>query len=200
MQLLATFLFLMLVLYSVLFSVLWGWSIIHAFLTPKEPWTRRGLWMAALIVNPAAAMWYWYIWKRWGFWLLFGPALIFMLFLPATLDLLLNLLEVRSIADQFVQIGTLFSQNVVDAIPLYALVPIVAFPIILRLAALMHLGQNTTLNAADRNDYAIAFALPFVGLGGAIAYCLKWQPLWAAFGLVWFLIATGTVWSFLRFL
>lgn len=200
MPALATLLFLALVLYSVLFAVLWGWSIIHAFLTPNEPWTRRGLWMAALIVNPTAAMWYWYIWKRWGFWILFVPALIFMVFLPVTLDGLISLLEVRSLANRFVEIGTLFSQNVLDAIPLYALIPIFAFPIILRLAALRHLGRNTTLNAADRNDYAITFALPIVGLGGALAYTLKWQPLWAAFGMAWFLIATGTIWSFVRFL
>jgi len=195
-----TLFFLALVLYSVLFSVLWGWSIIHAFLTPKEPWTRRGLWMTALVVNPMAATWYWYIWKRWAFWTLFLPALVFMLFLPATLDAALHTLEIRSLANRFVEIGTLFSQNVVDAIPLYALLPIVAFPIILRLAALMHLGRNTTLSAADRNDYAITFALPFVGLGGAIAYCLKWQRVWAALGLAWFLIVTATAWSFVRFL
>lgn len=197
---LLTFLFLALVIYSVLFCVLWGWSIIHALLTPKQDMSRRALWMAALIINPPAAMWYWYIWKRWGFWALFAPALVFVLFLPLTLDAVIKTLEVRSIADRFVEIGTLFSQNVVDAIPLYALIPIVVFPIILRLGALVHLGRNTTLNAADRNDYAIAFALPFAGLGGAIAYCLKWQRLWAAVGLAWFLTVSATIWSFVRFL
>jgi hypothetical protein len=195
-----TLFFLGLVLYSILFTVLWGWGIVHTLLTPKEDWTRRALWMAALVINPPAAIWYWYIWKRWAFWALFAPALVFMLFLPLTLDAVIHTLEVRSLADRFVEIGTLFSQNVLDAIPLVVLKPIVVFPVILRLAALRHLGRNTTLNAADRNDYAIAFALPVVGLGGALAYCLKWQRLWAALGLGWLLVVTGTLWSFVRFL
>ncbi|MEN9558445.1 MAG: hypothetical protein RL141_814 [Candidatus Parcubacteria bacterium] len=197
---LLTLLFLALVLYGVLFALLWGWSAVHAFLTPQESLARRTLWTAAILVNPAAAMWYWYIWKRWAFWTLFAPSLLFMLFLPATLDAVIRTLEVRSIADRFVEIGTLFLQNVVEAIPLPLLIPIVAFPIILRLAALMHLGQNATLKAADRNDYAIAFALPIVGFSGAFAYSLKWQHAWAAAALLWYFIITLTAWSFLRFL
>lgn len=197
---LLTILFLATVLYGALFAFLWGWGVVHAFLTPKEPWSRRGLWVAAMVVNPGTAIWYWYVWKRWAFWALFAPALVFLAFLPLTLEALVQALAVRDLADRFVAIATLFLQNVVDAIPLMALVPLVAFPFILRLAALVHLGRNADLKAADRNDYAIAFALPIVGFGGAIAYCFKWRRIWAALGLGWFLIATGTAWSFLRFL
>ena len=195
-----TLVFLATILYGVLFALLWGWSLIHAFLTPKEALSRRGLWTAAIIVNPITAIWYWYVWKRWAFWALFAPALVFLALLPITLEALVDALAVRDLADRFVTIATLFLQNVVDAIPLLVLIPIVAFPFILRLAALTHLGRNANLTAADRNDYAIAFALPIVGFGGAIAYCFKWRRAWASLGLVWFLIASGTIWSFIRFL
>ena len=195
-----TVFFLTSVLYGVLFGLLWGWSAIHAFLTPKEALSRRGLWVAAIVVNPATAIWYWYVWKRWAFWALFAPALVFLALLPITLEALVDALAVRDLADRFVAIATLFLQYVVDAIPLPVLVPLAAFPFILRLAALAHLGRNADLTAADRNDYAIAFALPIVGFGGAIAYCFKWRRIWASLGLGWFLIASGTAWSFVRFL
>lgn len=195
-----TLVFLAAILYGVLFSVLWGWSAIHALLTPREDWSRRGLWTAAILINPVTAIWYWYVWKRWAFWTLFAPALVFIAFLPYTLETLVRAFAVRDIADRFVALSTLLLQNVIDAMPLALFVPLFAFPFLLRFAALTHLGGNSDLKAADRNDYAIAFALPLVGFGGALAYCFKWRRAWAALGLAWFLVATGTIWSFVRFL
>jgi hypothetical protein len=195
----STLVFLVAILYSVLFGLLWGWSAVHALMTPREDWSRRALWTAAILINPVTAIWYWYVWKRWAFWTLFAPALAFLAFLPVTLESLVRAFEVRDVADRFVAISTALLQNVIDTIPLPLLVPLVAFPFVLRLAALTHLGANSDLKAADRNDYAIAFALPLVGFGGAIAYCFKWRRAWASLGLAWFLIASGTLWSFVRF-
>lgn len=197
---LLTAVFLASVLYGILFACLWGWSAVHALMTPREEWSRRGLWTVAILVNPATAIWYWYVWKRWAFWVLFLPALAFLALLPVTLEAMVQAFAARDVAERFVSLGTLFLTNVVDAIPLLLLIPLVAFPFILRLAALMHLGANSELKAADRNDYAVTFALPIFGFGGALAYCFKWRRAWATLGLVWVLIATGTIWSFVRFL
>jgi len=192
---LLTIVFLLAILYGVLFALLWCWSAVHAILTPHEDWSRRWLWTAAILVNPSTAMWYWYVWKRWAFWVLFAPALAFLVFLPVTLDVLVQALSVRDLADRFVAISTVLQDAILVHIPLPLLIFISVFPFVLRLVALAHLGANAQLKAADRNDYAIAFALPVVGFGGAIAYCFKWRRVWAAFGLLWFLTATGMGWS-----
>lgn len=193
-------LFLALVLYGVVLAFLWGWSLIHAFMTPKIDFSRRGLWSVALIINPLASMWYWYIWKRWAFWTLFAPVLIFSIFLPQLLEAVLRTLTMRDLADRFVDIMTAILENIISAIPIPILVPLVVFPFILRLAALAHLGGNTDLEPADRNDQAVTFALPLFGYGAAMVYCFKWRRGWALAGLVWFLLVSGVVWSFLRYL
>ncbi|HWR00196.1 MAG TPA: hypothetical protein VN397_05145 [Candidatus Methylomirabilis sp.] len=195
-----TLLFLAIVLYGVIFTLLWGWSVIHAILTPHVEWGRRGLWTAVIVINPVSAMWYWYVWKRWAFWVLFTPALAFMATLPFALEQMIRAFTARDVADRFVTIGTLFLTNVLGAIPLPVLLPLAAFPFVLRLAALAHLGGNRDLTAADRNDQAIAFALPLFGFGAAMAYTFKWRRVWAAFGIAWFALAAGTVWSFVRYL
>lgn len=195
-----TLLFLAIVLYGVLFALLWGWSVIHAILTPQVAFSRRGLWTFALLINPLAATWYWYVWKRWAFWVLFLPSLGFMAFLPFTLEGMIRAFAARDLADRFVSIGTLLVTNVLDAIPLPVMLPLAVFPIVLRLAALAHLGANKELTAADRNDQAMAFALPFFGFGAAMAYCFKWRRVWATLGLGWFALALGTIWSFVRYL
>jgi hypothetical protein len=190
-----TLVFLFTILYGVVFAVLWCWSVVHAILTPHEEWSRRGLWTAAILINPGTAIWYWYVWKRWAFWALFGPALVFLGFLPFTLEVVVKALSVRDVADRFVAISTLLQNTIFIHIPLPILIFISVFPFMLRLVALAHLGANAQLKAADRNDYAIAFALPVVGFGGAIAYCFKWRRVWAALGLFWVLAAAGTGWS-----
>lgn len=195
-----TFLFVAIVLYGVTFAFLWGWSVVHAILTPRVEWGRRGLWTAAMVVNPMSAMWYWYVWKRWAFWVLFAPALAFMATLPFALEQMIRAFTARDVADRFVTLGTLFLNNVLDAIPLPILIPLAVLPFILRLAALAHLGANKDLTAPDRNDQAIAFALPLFGFGAALTYCFKWRRAWAALGLAWFVLGTGTIWSFIRYI
>jgi hypothetical protein len=186
-----------LALYVSLLAFLWTWAIIHALTTPKVDFSRRGLWAAAMIVNPLAAMWYWYIWKRWAFWSLFFPAILFTLFLPKALAQLLRVLTMRDVADRFVSVMEFILTRVIDSIPLIIAVPLFTFPFILRLAALAHLGGNNQLEAADRNDQAVTLALPFFGFGGAMAYCLKWRRGWAVAGISWFIVAVWVTWVLL---
>lgn len=196
---LQTLLFVTVVLYGVLLAFLWGWSILHAYTTPKEAFSRRGLWTLSLLINPAATMWYWYIWRRWAFWALFAPALAFMTFIRPTLESLIQAFVARDLANRFVDLGTIFLDRILFLIPLPILVPLAVFPFLQRLAALAHLGGNDQLTASDRNDQAISFALPFVGFGAAMAYCYKWRRGWALLGLCWFTLLSGVLWSFLRY-
>jgi hypothetical protein len=187
-----------LILYSVLFAFLWGWGIVHAFLTPHVAGSRRGLWMLAMILNPISAMWYWYVWKRWAFWILFAPAILFVLFLPLTLRDVILTFAVRDLADKFVNLASAFLTHVVYALPLGLFIPVCLFPFALRFAALAHLGANSELEAADRNDQSITFALPVFGFGAAMAYCFTWRRVWAVCGLVWIVVMTGILWFFVR--
>lgn len=186
-----------LAIYTSLLAFLWGWAIIHAFTTPKVDFSRRGLWVCSMAVNPLAAMWYWYIWKRWAFWFLFVPAIGFTALLPIALEQTLRVLSMRDVADRFVAVMQVILTQVIDAIPLMIAVPLFTFPLMLRLAALTHLGGNMKLEAPDRNDQAVTFALPIYGYGAAMAYCLKWRRGWATAGLIWFVFAAWLVWALL---
>jgi hypothetical protein len=177
--------------YMLLLVALWAWALIHAATTPRVPFSRRGLWTFALVINPFASMWYWYVWRRWAFWSLFIPSILFAAFLPMTLGRVLQALSVREVAERFVVFVTPIMTNFIQAIPLAIAIPLFAFPYVLRLAALAHLGGNDAMDAADRNDQAVAFALPIFGYGAALAYCLKWRRHWAIAGLVWCLLATA---------
>lgn len=186
-----------LALYASLLAFLWGWAIIHAFTTPKVAFSRRGLWVGSIFVNPLSAMWYWYIWKRWAFWFLFLPAMLFTAFLPVALEQTLRILSMRDVADRFVAVMQIILTNVIDAIPLFVAVPLFSFPFILRLAALTHLGGNNELEAVDRNDQAVTFAIPVFGYGAAMAYCLKWRRGWATAGLIWLIFSCWFMWALL---
>ena len=190
---------LLLAAYGLLLCALWMWAMIHAAMTPHEDLTRRALWTSSIAVNPFATVWYWYVWKRWAFWALFGPYFLFAAFLPFTLETTVRSLASRDLADRFVHISQELVLRILDAIPLPVLIPLIIIPFVLRLAALAHLGGNTTLSASDRNDHAVTFALPVVGFGSAMTYCLRWRRGWAVVGLAWVLVATGVVWSFVRY-
>jgi hypothetical protein len=185
---LLTAIFVAVLAYGALLIGLWGWGIVHAYSTPKEAWSRRALWVLALVVNPFATMWYWYIWRRWAFWILFAPAIAFLTFIRPVLESVIRAFAVRDIADRFVVLATIFLESVLDVIPLPILLPLIVFPFLHRLAALAHLGGNSDLRAPDRNDMAISFALPLVGFGAAMAYCFKWRRGWALAGLMWFVL------------
>lgn len=192
-----TLTFLALVLYGVILAFLWGWAILHALTTPRVDSSRKYLWTMALILNPIASMWYWYIWRRWAFWTLFIPVLLFSTFLPFVLERIIQALMIRELADRFVSIMTVILENIIEIIPLPILIPLIVFPVILRLAALAHLGGNTNLEAADRNDHAVTFALPLFGYGAAMTYCLRWRKIWAFVGFLWLLLGTSVFCWFL---
>ena len=192
-----TILFFLVILYGALLIALTGWAIYHAATTPKEEASRRALWVMALIINPMATMWYWYIWRRWAFWALFGPALAFLLFIRPTLDGIIQAFTARDIANRFVSLGTWFLDGVLEVIPLPILLPLLVVPFLHQLAALAHLGGNSDLKASDRNDMAISFALPIVGFGASQAYCFKWRRGWALVGLAWFILFAGVIGAFI---
>lgn len=192
--------FILLCAYTALLALLWGWAIYHAFTTPRTPFSRRGLWSATLLINPLASMWYWYVWKRWAFWSLFIPTLVFSAFLPQALQEVLQTLSARDLADRFVSVMNVILTNAIDVIPLFIAIPLFAFPFIMRLAALAHLGGNHKLEAGDRNDQSITFSIPFFGYGAALSYCFQWRRGWALAGLIWFVFASSVTWSLLRYI
>lgn len=158
----------------------WIWAIVHALRTPRATSGQRALWCIAMIANPATAVWYWYIWKRWAFFALFTPILVAFLSFP---------IVVRSIltkADKTIISNILFGLGTPRLVILVAVLMI--FPLLLKLAALLHIGKNTELTAMDRNDWVVSLALPVFGYGAGIAYCSRYRRRWAMIGLAWWVV------------
>lgn len=160
-----------------IYTALWLWGIVHAASTPKSTVSQRAFWAGSMFVNPVTAVWYWYIWKRWAFWLLFTPLLVAFGSLPFVTRSLLTNAEASQVTNTLFALGTQ-RQVVVFA-------TLMVFPLILRLAALLHLGRNTELTAMDRNDWVVSLALPIFGFGAGMAYCAKYRRGWAMTSLVW---------------
>jgi hypothetical protein len=165
---------------SLVYTVFWVWAVIHATHTPRANIWQRALWGIAIVANPFAAVWYWYIWKRQVFWALFTP------FLGATISLPFAIRTVLSKADTTALTDILFALGSARLLILVATLMI--FPLLLRLAALIHLGKNTELSAMDRNDWIVSLALPIFGYGAGIAYCAHYRRAWAIVGLAWSLV------------
>lgn len=170
---------------AIFYTIFWIWAIVHAASTPKAVKQQRIFWSVSMIINPLAAVWYWYIWKRWTFWILFTPLFGFFLSLP---------LIIRSL---MTKADETFWTNILFALGTYRLIVFAAvlliFPLLLRLAALLHLGKNFDLESKSRNDWVISIALPFFGFGAGLAYCAKYRRSWAIASLIWWAIAA---WSF----
>ena len=159
------------------YAVFWLWAIYHAARTPKASIAQRFFWSGAMFVNPSMAIWYWYIWKRWAFWTLFTPILGFFISLPFVVRSLLSKADATNLTNTLFGLGT--SRLVIFVASL------MIFPLVLRLAALLHLGRNTELSAMDRNDWVVSLALPVFGFGAGVAYCAKERRNWAIMSLVW---------------
>ncbi len=155
----------------VIYAAFWIWAMIHSGSTPNSKPTQRVLWVGSMIVNPSTAVWYWYIWKRWAFWLLFTPIFGVFASLPWVVRSLLTKAEATNATDLLFSLGT--PQLVI------VLAALMLFPLTLRLSALLHLGRNTDLSAMDRNDWVVALALPVFGFGAGFAYCAKYRRKWA---------------------
>jgi hypothetical protein len=159
------------------YAYFWVWAMIHAWSTPKASLPQRALWVGAMLTNPSAAVWYWYVWKRWAFWLLFTPILGFFVSFPYIVKSALSKAEATTYTN------ILFALGPARLSILFAC--LIVFPLIIRLAALLHLGRNNDLSAMDRNDWVVSFAFPLFGFGASFAYCAQYKKGWAFAGLLW---------------
>lgn len=135
-----------------------------------------------MVLNPITAVWYWYIWKRWAFWLLFTPLVLGF----ATAPFIAKRILIRSDLSTFEQ---LFAKIMAPGAWVYLLATsiFIIFPLLLRLIALLHLGKNKNISALNRNDWIVALALPIFGFGAGVAYCAQHRRKWAIGSLIWWL-------------
>ena len=185
-----TIAYVLLAISALSYGYFWVWAMIHAGSTPKATIAQRAFWAGSMLTNPSAAIWYWYIWKRWAFWLLFTPVLGIFISFPIIVRASLTAAEASSFTN------ILFALGPTRLIILVAV--LMVFPLILRLAALLHLGRNTELSAMNRNDWVVSFALPLFGFGAGFAYCAKHQKSWAFAGLAWWIaisLSFGFLWG-----
>ncbi|MBI5654623.1 hypothetical protein HZC53_03160 [Candidatus Uhrbacteria bacterium] len=175
---------------SVVYTFFWIWGMVHAASTPKARTDQRIYWSLAMFINPSSAIWYWYVWKRWAFWVLFTPFLGVFISLPFVVRTLLTHGAKTLIANALYALGPTWL--------VVLLATLLIYPLILKLAAIFHLGHNADLNAMDRNDWVISLSLPIYGLGAGMAYCAKYRRPWAIATLVWWIAMaaiTGSVGS-----
>jgi hypothetical protein len=158
----------------------WIWAMIHAMRTPKALSEQKLFWAGAMFVNPTAAVWYWYVWKRWAFWTLFSPIFGVFISLPFVTRSLLTRSEATNLTNALFALGT--------SRLLITFATLLIFPMLLRLAALLHLGRNRDLTAMDRNDWVVTLAIPVYGFGAAVAYCAKYMRKWALVSLLWWVV------------
>ncbi|MFA5935351.1 MAG: hypothetical protein WC787_00630 [Patescibacteria group bacterium] len=165
---------------ALVYAIFWIWAIIHALQTPRATDAQRGLWGIAMIANPITAIWYWYVWKRWAFWTLFTPLLGLTFSFPFIIRSIISKADATALTNALFALGS--SRQVV------LIAALMIFPMLLGLAALLHLGKNTELTAMDRNDWIVSLALPFFGFGAGIAYCARFMRTWAVLGLLWWIV------------
>lgn len=161
------------------YAAFWIWGMVHASSTPKASPAQRVFWAGSMFVNPSMAVWYWYIWKRWAFWLLFTPIFGLSVSLPFVVRSLLSRADATKLTNALFALGT---QRLVVLVAV-----LLVFPLILRLAALLHLGRNTELSAMQRNDWVVGLALPVFGYGAGLAYCARYRRVWALVSIVWWI-------------
>jgi len=162
------------------YAAFWIWAVIHAVQTPRATPMQKTLWGAAMVANPATAIWYWYIWKRWAFWTLFTPLLVSFVSFPFVVRSILTKAGETAITDFLFALGS--------ARLVILIATLMVFPMLLRLVALFHIGKNDGLTAMDRNDWIVSLALPFFGFGAGIAYCARHRRGWALVGLLWWVV------------
>lgn len=127
-------------------------------------------------MNPSAIIWYWYVWKRWIFWLLFTPLFIGVCSFPFLIRSMLSPDRIMT----FIGIMALF-----------------IFPVLFRLAAVIHIGRNGELDALRRNDWVICLAFPIAGFGVSTMYATRYMRIWALSSLVWWFATSIAVYLFI---
>ncbi len=83
--------------------------------------------------------------------------------------------------------NTLFALGSNRLVILFAILMI--YPIVLKLAIVLHLTKNTDVTAMDRNDWVLTMAMPVMGYGSALSYSSKFMKSWALSSLLWLIIA-----------
>lgn len=154
----------------------WIWGIYHAASTPKAHPTQKMFWVGAMLVNPSTIIWYWYVWKRWIFWLLFTPLFAAVCAFP------------------------FFTTSILSpdkAIVVFGIMILFLFPIIFRLAAVLHIGRNSELDALRRNDWVVCLAFPILGFGVSMIYATRYMRTWALISLLWWLAAGVSTYIFI---
>lgn len=159
------------------YAIFWLWGIVHAASTPKTSLLQRLFWSGSMLVNPSTTVWYWYIWKRWAFWLLFTPIFGAFVSLPFVVKSVLSKAAATELTNTLFALGT---QRLVVIVAI-----LMIFPLVLRLVALLHLTRNNDLTAMDRNDWVVALAFPIFGFGAGLAYTARYQRRWALVSLGW---------------
>lgn len=163
-----------------IYIVFWIWAIHHVTHTPRATTMQRALWGIAMVANPSTAVWYWYVWRRKAFWTLFTPILIAFLSFPFIVRSFLSKTDETAITNMLYGLG--------NARLVILIATLMIFPLVIKLAALFHLGKNTALSAMDRNDWIVSLSLPVFGFGAAIAYCTRFRRTWAMAGLLWWVV------------
>ncbi len=171
---------------SLCFTVFWGWATWHAATTPHSSLKQRIFWAGSMLLNPLTAVWYWYIWKRWAFWLLFTPLLFSFVTAPFIAKRLIAKSSSDILEQLFIQLTAPGAWMLLMATSVF-----IVFPLILRLVALFHLSKNKNISALDRNDWIVALSLPIFGFGAGVAYCAQHRRNWAIGSLVWWLALAG---------
>ncbi len=179
-----------LILSSLTYAVFWIWAVLHATHTPRASMLQRLVWGLALIINPTTVIWYWCIWKRTVFWLLFTPVLGLVISMPLVIHSLLQKGDETRLTNLLFAFGNT---------PLLLVVSVLLiFPFLLRFNALLDVGKNAALSAMDRNDWIVTFALPVFGFGAAMSYCVRERKMWAVAGLLWMLVFGFSVNALMR--
>lgn len=169
------------------YAFFWIWALVHAARTPRASWSQRLVWSICLLINPSATIWYWCIWKRWAFWSLFTPLLGTFVALPFVIRSMMTKADATTFTNTLFAIG---SNRLVILVAV-----LLIYPIVLRLAVVLHLAKNTTLSAMERNDWVVTLAMPIIGFGSALTYAAKNLKPWALASLAWLitLAITGKI-------
>jgi hypothetical protein len=164
----------------VLFVGLWIWALVHAARTPRATWTQKLVWSLCILLNPTATIWYWCVWKRWVFWLMFTPLLGIFVALPFVVRTLMTK------ADATILNNYLFALWSNTLVIFFAILLI--FPVVLRLVVALNLTVNGEVTALDRNDWVVSIAFPVIGFGAALAYATKYLKAWAFASIAWLVV------------
>lgn len=166
----------------IIFTFFWIWSLIHAYRTPRAPFSQRLFWSLCILINPTATVWYWCVWQRWAFWTLFTPLIGIFIALPFAIRSLM------SKADATMLTNTLFALGSNALIVFFAVMLI--FPIILRFVTILHLTKNKEIPAIEKNDWVVTLALPCIGYGTTLFYTTRHLRSWAFTSIMWLVFFT----------